>query len=220
MNSLTGHHLARLNNPRKAITLRLLGNLDAVEPCWNEPIAISGAGENVRGLTLSGTRFLLTGVSVAHSNEPGEPPKTITWTLEGVTSGDAGITLDVPEKVNSTPKPPRATPGKKIKPVLLSPGTSSIAALNEDGYVYITRNFNAVTPTWTRYAIPGMGGDSARLRARSVQPAVSGDGDGGQRLAGDEHADRAAGGHFRGVAELHGAAHVRDQHQRRTPGSA
>ncbi len=158
LNSRTGHHLAWLNNPRKSVTLRLMGNLDAVEPCWSEPIAISGAGDNVRGLTLSGTRFLLTQVSVAHSNARGAAPKTVTWTLEGVTSGDAGITLDVPGKVNHTPKPPRPTPGKKIKPVLLSPGVSSIAALNEDGYVYITRNFNAVTPTWTRYAIPGMGG--------------------------------------------------------------
>lgn len=158
LNDLTGYHLARLNNPCPSVTLRLLGNLDAVEPCWNEPIAISGAGENVRGLSLNNTRFLVTNVSIEHSNAPGVPPKTITWTLEGVTSGDAGITLDVPEKVKSAPKPKDSSAGKQIKRALLSPGTGTIAALNDDGYVYITRNFNAVKPTWTRYAISGMGG--------------------------------------------------------------
>ena len=89
LNEQTGRYLARLNNPRQGITLKLLGNLDAIEPCWSEPIAITGAGENVRGLSLSDARFLVTRVSVEHSNQPGRPPKTIIWTLDGVTSGAA-----------------------------------------------------------------------------------------------------------------------------------
>jgi hypothetical protein len=158
LNALTGRHLAWLNNPRKSVTLRLLGNLDAVEPAWNEPIAITDAGENVRGLALNDARFLLTRVTTEHSNEPGKPPKVVTWTLEAVTSGESGITLDVPGKVTAPPPPPRSTRGRRVRPLLLSPGTGTIAAPNDDGYVYVTLNFSAVKPKWTRYPISGMTG--------------------------------------------------------------
>ncbi len=158
LNQRAGRHLARLNNPRPAVTLRLLGNLDAVEPCWNEPIRISGAGENVRGMTLSDARFLLTSVSVAHANAPGTPARTVTWTLEATTSGADGITLDLPDSVTTPPRPPPSSRGRRIKPVLLSPGTATIAAPNDDGYVYVTRSFTAARPTWERYAIAGMSG--------------------------------------------------------------
>ena len=157
LNSRSGHHLARLNNPRPSVTLKLLGNLDVVEPAWSEPIAISGAGDNVRNLALSGDQFMVTRVSVEHSNEAGKPPKTIMWTLEGVTAGDAALTSDVPAPVIKPPTPPRVRPGR-VKKGLISPGTGTIAAPNDDGYVYITRNFSAVTPTWTRYPISGMTG--------------------------------------------------------------
>lgn len=157
LNDATGRYLARLNNPRPAVTLRLLGNLDAVEPAWGEPISIGGAGENVRGLVLDGAHFLVTSVRVEHSDERGKPPKIITWTLEGITSGGAGITLDVPEQAVKPVKPTKPSGGKKVKPVLLTPGTGTIAALNDDGYVYVTRNFSAVKPTWTRYALGDLG---------------------------------------------------------------
>ncbi len=157
LNERTGRYLARLNNPRKAITLRLLGNLDALEPAWCEPIAITGAGANIRGLALNDARFLVTKVSVEHSSAPGRPGKIITWTLDSVTAGEDGITLDVPTPVTVDPKPPKSRKGRG-KRALLSPGTGTIAALNEDGYVYVTRNFSAARPTWTRYPISGMSG--------------------------------------------------------------
>lgn len=158
LNARAGRHLARLNNPRPRVRLRLLDNLDAVEPCWNEPIALSSVGENVRGLVLNNARFLLMRVSAEHSNQPGVPAKMVTWTLEATTSGESGITLDVPAKTVTAPRAPRASRGKKTKPLLLSPGMTTIAAPNEDGYVYLTRNFTASSPTWTRYAISGMSG--------------------------------------------------------------
>jgi hypothetical protein len=81
----------------------------------------------------------------------------VTWTLEGVTSGESGITLDVPAPVIKPPRPPRSIRGR-IKPGLISPGMATIAAPNDDGYVYVTRNFTAQTPAWTRYAVSGMTG--------------------------------------------------------------
>ncbi len=158
LNHLTGHHLARLNNARPAVSLRLLGNLDALEPCWNEPLAISDAGENVRGLEIDGAQFSLSHVSVKHSNERGVPAKVVTWTLEGVTTGESGQTLDVAGVTLKPPTVKRTTGGRKLKPALLSPGTGTLAAINEDGYLYITRNFSAVSPTWTRVAISGITG--------------------------------------------------------------
>jgi hypothetical protein len=157
LNARAGRWLARLNNPYPAATLRLLGNADVVEPAWCEPISIGGAGENLRGLTLDDARFLVTRVSVEHSNAPGAPGKVITWTLEAATSGEDGITLDVPDPVTTDPKPPKSGRGRG-KRALLSPGTGTIAALNDDGYVYITRNFSASKPKWTRYPIAGMSG--------------------------------------------------------------
>ncbi len=174
LNERCGRHLAWLNNPRKSVTLRLLGNLDAAEPCWSEPIAISDAGENVRGLTLSDARFLITQVNVEHSNEPGKPPKAITWTLEGVTTGDDGITLEVPNPVTTPPAP--KPPKKKPKKALLSPGTGTIAGLNDDAYVYITRNFSAVKPTWTRTPISGMSGTLLDFVPDPFSPAYLGTG--------------------------------------------
>ena len=109
-------------------------------------MAISDAGENVRGLELDGVELLITKISTEHSNAPGVPAKVITWTLEGVTQGESGQTLDVPGVTLKPPKVKRTTRGK-TKPILLSPGTGTIAAINEDGYIYVTRNFSAVSPT-------------------------------------------------------------------------
>ncbi len=175
LNNLTGHHLARLNNARPKVTLRLLGNLDALEPCWNEPLAISDAGENVRGLELDGVQLLLTGVSVEHANAPGVVAKALTWTLEGVTQGESGQTLDVPGVTLKPPKVKRTTRGK-TKPILLSPGTGTIAAINEDGYIYVTRNFSAVSPTWTRTAIGGITGWSMDFTPDPFSPRYLGTG--------------------------------------------
>ena len=135
------------------MTLRLLGNLDAVEPAGTSRLRSAGAGENVRGLALNDARFLVTRVSVEHSNDAGKPPEDDhldAGRRDGGRCRDhAGRAGDGDQAAETADA---STPGKRVKQVLLSPGTGTIAALNDDGYVYITRNFSAVTPTWTRYA--------------------------------------------------------------------
>ena len=73
---------------------------------------------------------------------------------------DAGRKRADARRAGGDAKPPKVkrTTGGKTKPILLSPGTGTMAAINEDGYIYITRNFSAVSPTWTRYAIGGITG--------------------------------------------------------------
>lgn len=88
---LSGHHWARLKTMEleRPPSPTLVGNLDLIEPAWCEPVLIESLTDNVRGITIS-SRYLVKGVSVRHSEEFGQPPKTISWELEKVTLGLEG----------------------------------------------------------------------------------------------------------------------------------
>ena len=96
LNALTGHHYARVNNPRGTVTLNLVGNVDGFERAWGEPITLTWSEENIRGLVVNTEEFLITKVSVTHSNEREAAPKKIALTLEQATIGDPGETYTPP----------------------------------------------------------------------------------------------------------------------------
>lgn len=106
LNALTGHHYARVNNPRSEVSLALKGNLDIFEKAWGEPITITWTEENIRGLVVNTSEFLVTKVSVTHSNEFGTAPKKISLTLEEATIGEPGETFTPP---GSPPAPTNNT---------------------------------------------------------------------------------------------------------------
>lgn len=97
LNRLTGLFYWHENNPRPTVTLILLGNLDVIEPCWQQPILITWAADTIRGITFDNTPFVVKHVSVSHTNSPDEsaPPKRITLTLEQATDGESGETAPV-----------------------------------------------------------------------------------------------------------------------------
>mgnify|MGYP005840724677 CR=1 FL=1 len=137
LNALAGHHYARLNNPRPEITLRLLGNLDVVEPAWGEVITLTWAASSVRGLTLNAARFVVRRVSVEQRNGFGKAPKVITWTLEAETSGAPGAAAEVPADRVTRPETPRFT--NPIQQPGVNAGAGVIAIFSTDGKLYITR---------------------------------------------------------------------------------
>jgi hypothetical protein len=154
LNALAGHHYARLNNPRGEITLRLLGNMDVIEPAWGEVVTLTWAASSVRGLTLNAARFLVQQVSIEHHNGFGKAPKAITLTLEGETSGTPGAAVEILADQVTRPETPRF-PNPRQRPVQpgIGAGAARIAAFNTDGHVYITQNFTSSSPVWTRYPL-------------------------------------------------------------------
>ena len=87
---LTGHHYKLESNPNRLQPLSLMGNLDVIEPAWGEPITVECTIDNIRGITID-REYVVTNVSVTHSNDPDRKPKDITWTVEEVTFGNPGL---------------------------------------------------------------------------------------------------------------------------------
>jgi len=101
----TGEYFARKNNQRKQVRVKLIPNLDVIEPCWNEPISITDTRGNLRGLVLNGDLFIVKKVSIRHNYEPRRPAEEITLTLEGVTTGNGGISFYIPPAATVTSQP-------------------------------------------------------------------------------------------------------------------
>jgi hypothetical protein len=97
LNTLAGLFYWHENNPRPTVTVTLLGNLDVLEPCWQQPALINWAADTIRGTTLTDAPFLVKHISIQHTNSPdaSNPPKRITLTLEQATDGAAGETAPV-----------------------------------------------------------------------------------------------------------------------------
>jgi hypothetical protein len=101
----TGEHYARKNNPRKQVRLKLIHNLDVIEPAWNEPITITDTRGNLRALMLNGDKFLVKKVSIRHNYDRGKPDEEITLMLEGVTTGKSGLSFTLPPPTTTTEPP-------------------------------------------------------------------------------------------------------------------
>jgi hypothetical protein len=85
---LTGHHWARLNNPVPSARYEMVGNFACIEPAWNEPVALSYSHNSLTDDTITSEQYIVTAMNIRHSNQRGEAPKTITVTVEKVTSGE------------------------------------------------------------------------------------------------------------------------------------
>jgi hypothetical protein len=148
--TLAGYHFWHENNPRPNVTLKLLGNLDVVEPAWGEPVSITWTGETVRGTVLNAALFLVNRVSTQHGAALEDEPKVITWTLEQVTGGAKGQADDTRQYEGVDQ--PIDNPIRD----LLNAGTDRIAAATVGGHLIRTANFTAVEPTWTDFDLPAL----------------------------------------------------------------
>jgi hypothetical protein len=165
--SRAGKRLAWANNPRGEVSLTLWGNFDIIEPAWMEWVTVTATNDNIRGLELSGVRFLVKRVSIQNSNDLAQPAKTITWTLEQETDGETGEANLAPtsDTVDTTGND-YVIPGTDIprwdgwqlfdgdslgdnlyadEGAASSPQTVYAA---DERYIHRTTDFLAVTPTW------------------------------------------------------------------------
>lgn len=155
LKALTGHWLAWLNNPHRDLSLTLICPLDVIEPAWGEWLVINSDVPTVRGTILSGTRFLVDGVSISH--QPEAPYKIVSLQLSQETSGQPGEIVPIPSSdvlPDDWDYPDDWYPfdwGVDIPDegqFWLYAGLNAIAAFGQKGYLYRTANFMSETPTW------------------------------------------------------------------------
>lgn len=96
-----GIYYGYLNDPRKAIPIKLLYDLDVFEPAWNEPIAVTTTDSN-SGRTMTDEQFMITGIDIQYGDPRTERETQITLTVEGVSTGD----LAFPYAVEADPVNP------------------------------------------------------------------------------------------------------------------
>lgn len=153
LNRWLGEHLARANNRRKPITVRLIHNLDVFEPAWNEPLCVTDLRGNLRGLELDGDEFLVRRVQIRHNRDLNKAPKVITLTLEAVTSGQPGTDVPVEKTTTETrtvePRPPTRPP--EYPGGLTPKGSRWVAKFGTDNTLRITANYLATAVVYALY---------------------------------------------------------------------
>lgn len=153
LNDLTGHRWAALNNPRKQVTLRLIGDYDFIEPAWNEPITLTWVSANPRGTVLNQANFLVRRIQIRHSATG--KPKDITWTLEQETGNWPGETADI--EINTTPLPP-VTPPVTQPPYVPDLTGTGLFFIGAGKRAVWSRNVNTVMPHWVSQTLSSMSG--------------------------------------------------------------
>lgn len=158
LQNIAGQIYAWLNDPVKNVPYQLASNLDVGEPARMEWISVTD-NDNLRGLALSSTRFLIDRVSIAHSFDPGSIPKRITWYINKETSGKSGAAITVPitDVIDSTYYEPDdwypdswQPDGTQQEGQWIAGSLDQIAGINTDGYLYVTNDFTETEPTWAR----------------------------------------------------------------------
>ena len=179
LNRIAGDYLADANNPRPDETIRLLGNLDIVEPAWDEfaQFALPADG-NLRGQDLSAHRWTVERVEVNHVGDQ----KQITWTIVQETQGIPGKTVPIEENAVSTPTDySPAQSGTSEQPELapeLLPDGEAFALLTSGG-VLLTCNDWSAGPTWALgldLASAGLHGDLLSFSPDAFSPGYVGGG--------------------------------------------
>lgn len=175
----TGEYFARKNNRRKQVRVKLIHNLDVIEPCWNEPIEITDTRGNLRGLVLNGDEFIVKKVSIRHNYEPRRPQEEITLTLEGVTTGNGGVSFYIPPPTVTTQQPyvtynpPNPLNSLRLGGSGLSALVDVIAAFDAAGKVHIISGLrqlpNGITPETISHTL-SLTGTLAAFAVRADSP--------------------------------------------------
>lgn len=102
---LVMYHYYRVNNPRGPVSITLIRPMDVFEPGRGDMVNLTYNEQNLSGKQLVVVPFLVTGVTVNHSSEQGQPSKALSLTLEEITNAPEGFFGDEDEQVvdNNTP---------------------------------------------------------------------------------------------------------------------
>lgn len=159
LNAATGHRYARMNAPTSEFVFELVGGPFAwrnIEPAllqWVEA-TMSAKTAAHRGLTFTAARGLPKEMNFRYPVVNGITLRDVSMTWEKETSGEPGVTklkTTIPP-VGEQPTPPPAPPA--APDYGLREGQELVAAINLDGYVYRTSDFQTPSgsggPTWDR----------------------------------------------------------------------
>lgn len=180
---LAGNHWAALNNPRGEVTLELVGNYDFAEIAWGEPVTITWVDNSLRGTVVNTEEFIITNISVSHSNEKGTAPKTITWTLKQATVGEPGIQYFPPKTDGKTTLPsikfpkiniPNYTPSDWVNLPPSVPGVGIFTGGASGDFLYRATDFNSLG-TFERVNM-GLAGFGACFKVDPYSPLYLGTG--------------------------------------------
>lgn len=160
------------------LELELPGSYDVFDPAYQEWIAFSGAAGNRRALDLSALRFILRGVSIAHSDGTART----TLRLVSETAAPAGQTYVPPSAPGATPNfsldlPALEVPSGGFGGLNLVAGTGRIALICQNGLARTT-NFGQGAATvwdyqaWTAFS-PAAGIGAGRGAYTAVPDAFS-----------------------------------------------
>lgn len=178
LNRLTGMYFAVQNSPYPDFPLKLNFPFLCIEPCWHLPIVIEWSYPDLRDKTLS-AQFIITAVEVTHSNEHGDDPIQITWTLSRVVSGEPGETKLI-ETTTSPPVPPPPPSYPPYNPSVLGQGTRKIAVFYDDNVMRRTSNFTSTRPNYNTTNLAGLtnwgGGTLRDFTVRAHSPGYVGGG--------------------------------------------
>ncbi len=160
LNVTTGHEYARINSPWLPIRVKVVHPGDiGIDPAYQFWVQLTlPASTNTRGYSFTNQRCQVGEVTIRQPSD-GRNIKEVEIALIVETVGTPAQTV-VPETGAVIPSytPPSSyypitnyNPGGGIASLYLHKGVKKIAGFNTDGYVYITNDFGAVNPVWTRY---------------------------------------------------------------------
>lgn len=154
INQLSGDYFAKQNPTYPDITLKMAGFWPCFDVVPQKRVRIGvGASDNERGISISGTNFLVVGCKVI-------PHFDSLWaetelTLIEETDGLDGQTVTYPDTVPTNPLPPRPVP--RYDPIPIDPETGDTGArfLATDKGVFYCANLS--TPIWVQVnsGLPG-----------------------------------------------------------------
>ncbi|HML22086.1 MAG TPA: hypothetical protein PKD09_10570 [Aggregatilinea sp.] len=211
LNRIAGDYLADANNPRPDETIRLLGNLDIVEPAWDEFVQFDLPAEgNLRGQDLSSHRWTVDRVEVSHVGDQ----KQIRWSLVQETQGIPGKTVPIDENAVTPLVPDDFNPAQsgtseqpELAPELLPDGEQF--SLVTSGGLLVTCTGWRSEPTWglgLDLAAAGADGDVLSACADAFSPGWNPD------VGGAINAKIATVGGIADVDDLYGSPALTTRH--------
>lgn len=186
LNAWTGNERARINSVWQPVKLTMTQTGDAgIEPALGEWIRLTVlSSTNRRGLSLTTQRCLPVEVSVSYSNDYTRT-KEVELTVLVETSGTPGVTIIRQENELGLEVYPPSYEVYPIETWIVPPGgagsfelykgTTTIAALEFAGNLWITNDFESASPSWTSYAL-GLSGDCVAACVDAYSPLYLGTG--------------------------------------------